>query len=383
VAFAQSIVDTLNARNFETAKAMMSQTFNFGYWESQGVSSTPDQAIESLRMNHLGATPLTSDAAKDLTTLLGGLNPYTIMGLDPAKSQALYVSGWGADGKQEAILYATGRADGSLYWYGVLVAPYGFVHPTSTPTPTPTSPPVALTGPYAVFGVAPGDVLNIRSQAGIGNPQLGSFPANAVNIMRTGPTASADGATWVEVQNPAGGTGWVNSYYLAEYVSPEVFCADGHVPALIEQLKQAVNQSNGALLGSLVSPTHGLKLNYWPSSSPVPYTSATAQTAFTDPQVREWGSGEGSGIVDTGTFAQIIQPQMIDVLNSPYQLNCNALSYGQTYTSVTTYASNNTPYYSVVKPPTTDMDWKVWLLRIEYVNGQPYLSGATHYVWAP
>jgi hypothetical protein len=36
-----------------------------------------------------------------------------------------------------------------------------------------------------------------------------------------------------------------------------------------------------------------------------------------------------------------------------------------------------------MKPPVTDFDWKVWLIRIEYVNGQPYLVGAVHYVWEP
>jgi photosystem II stability/assembly factor-like uncharacterized protein len=261
--------------------------------------------------------------------------------------------------------------------------PLPCVTPTNAPTQTPTPAPVTLTGPYAVVGVAPSDVLNIRSGAGIGNPPIDSFAPNAVNVMRTGPTASADNATWVEVQNPVGGTGWVNSYYLTEYVSHETFCADGRIASLIEQLKGAVNQSNGALLGSLVSPTHGLNLNYWASSETVHYSSAAAQSVFTDPQVITWGSGGGSGKVDTGTFAQVVQPEMIDVLNSAYQLNCDALSYGQSYTDVSRYAATPIRFYSVVKPPTTDLDWKVWLVRIEYVNGKPYVFGAVHYVWEP
>jgi len=144
-----------------------------------------------------------------------------------------------------------------------------------------------------------------------------------------------------------------------------------------------MTQSNGALFGSLVSPKHGMNLNYWPSSDTINYTSTTAQTVFTDPHVISWGSGGGSGIVDIGTFAQIVQPQWVDVLNSAYQLNCDALSYGQTYTNVWGYANTNIHYYSVVKPPTMVMDWKIWLIRIEYENGQPYLFGAVHYVWEP
>jgi hypothetical protein len=64
-----------------------------------------------------------------LIVLLGGFDPYAIMGLDPAKSQALFVSGWGLDSQGEAILYTTRLPDGSLYWDAVLIAPGGFVQP--------------------------------------------------------------------------------------------------------------------------------------------------------------------------------------------------------------------------------------------------------------
>ena len=104
----------------------MDETFGFAFWQSEGTSYTADQAIQQLQTNYLGATPLTPDPNKDLSTLLDGLNPYSIMGLDPNKSQALFVSGWGLDGKGEAILYTTRLADGSLYWHSVLVAPTGF-----------------------------------------------------------------------------------------------------------------------------------------------------------------------------------------------------------------------------------------------------------------
>jgi photosystem II stability/assembly factor-like uncharacterized protein len=129
-AFLQSIVDVLNARSFDVAKAKMDQTFTTGFWQSQGTTSTPDQEIAAFQNSYLGTTPLASNTTKDLTALLGGLNPYTIMGLDPAKSYALFVSGLGPNGTAEAIFYAVRRADGSLYWYGMLFAPTGFL-----PTP--------------------------------------------------------------------------------------------------------------------------------------------------------------------------------------------------------------------------------------------------------
>jgi len=124
--FGQTLVNELNARNFASVKAMMDQAFGFAFWQSQGFSNTPDEAIQQLQ-NYLGATPLTPNASQDLNALLGGLNPYAIMGLDPATSQGLFVTGWGLDGKGEAILYATRRPNGSLYWNSVLIAPSGFI----------------------------------------------------------------------------------------------------------------------------------------------------------------------------------------------------------------------------------------------------------------
>ncbi len=260
------------------------------------------------------------------------------------------------------------------------------VTPTFTPSPTPiaTQTQSALIGPYAVILVASNDVLNIRSGAGANNLLIGSFAYNATNVMRTGPLQQVAGATWAEVVLPDGvNKGWVNFKYLTEYVSHEAFCADTYVRMQIDLLRIAMRDSNGALLASLLSSKHGLNLNYWPSSTTVNYTSATVPAVFTDPQVINWGSGGGSGLDDKGTFAQIVQPQFVDVFNSAYELNCDALSFGQTYTNVVNYANSNIHFYSVVKPATNELDWKVWLIRIEYVNGAPYLFGAVHYVWEP
>ena len=133
--FGQSIVDALNTRNFDLAKNLMGQSFGFGFWQSEGISNTPDLAIQQLQNNYIGPnTHLIPDPSKDLVALLGGLNPYSIMGLDAANSQAFFVSGWGLDGKSEAILYVTRFAAGNLYWHSVLIAPGGFSPNISTET---------------------------------------------------------------------------------------------------------------------------------------------------------------------------------------------------------------------------------------------------------
>jgi hypothetical protein len=237
---AQNVVDTLNTRDFNTAKAYMNASFLFAFWQSKGTSYTPDLAIQQLQTNYLGATPLTSNPGKDLNALLGGLNPYSIVGLDPATSQVLFVSGWGLDGRGEALIYITSQADGSLYWHGVLIAPTGF-------SPSPST------------------------------------------------------------------------------ISHEAFCADTRVPLLLSQLKAGVNQSNGSLFSALVSPTHGLDVRLWAYADLVNFNAASVTNIFSDTTVYTWGGGP-SGIPDTGTFKDVIQPKFLEVLNAPnMETYCDSL----------------------------------------------------------
>ena len=193
----------------------------------------------------------------------------------------------------------------------------------------------------------------------------------------------ADGAEWVEVQKPDGGFGWVNSSYLTEYVTNQAFCADSRIPVLIEQLKGSMTQSNGDMFAGLIGPKHGAAINFWRDVSPVQYTPVTARSVFTDTTVYNWGSGPEAGPTGThGTFAQIVKPDLLDVFNSSYQLGCDNPSYAEMF--VNPWPHTNIHYYSILKPPTSDVfDWKVWLVGFEYVDGVPYLYGTVHYGWDP
>ncbi|HSJ88951.1 MAG TPA: CARDB domain-containing protein, partial [Anaerolineales bacterium] len=375
--FAQAVVNNLNTKNFDAAKSMMGQTFGMSFWQSEGNSYSPADAIQQLQTNYLGAsTILVSDPSRDLNTLLGGLNPYSIMALDPSTSQALFVSGWGLDGKGEAILYVTKRPDGTYYFDRVLIAPTGFAAP-ATPT---------LTGPYAVVRVALTDVLNIRSGAGTSDPVVGSFAPDAINVMRTGPTASADNMTWVEVQNPSGGTGWVNSYYLTDYVSHDAFCADSRIPILLEQLKGSVNQLNGDMLAAIVSPSNGVNVHLWRNAPSNNFDTTAARNIYISSDVLNWGTGAGQGGPDPvmGTFSEVIQPKLLEVFNDPnLQTYCDALTQLPSYPNMWPYGSIR--YYNLYKPgiPGIDLDFRSWLIGFEYINGEPYLHSMITIVWEP
>ncbi len=366
-AFAQQIVNTLNARNFDALPPLMDESLGFAYWQSQGTSYPSEQAIESLRTG-LTVT-LMPDASKDLNSLLDGLNPYSIMGLDPTKSYGLYFKGWGSSSQTEVILYVTQRSDGSLYWHSVLIAPYGF------------APPTTLIGPYAVVNVAVNDVLNIRAGAGVSQPIVGYFASDARDVMRTGPGSSADGAAWVEVRRNDGLTGWVNSYYLTEYVTHEAFCADTRILPLIEQLKQSMQQSNGSLLGPIVSPVHGVNMHLWAYGPGINFTQ-TAASIYTDTTVYNWGGGP-SGIPDTGTFNDKVKPKYLEVFNAPnMETYCDSLD--KVFNLSRPWPYPNIRYFNLYKPGSDQFfDFRTLLVGIEYINGQPYIYGMVTIIWEP
>ena len=275
-------------------------------------------------------------------------------------------------------LYRT--SDGGYTW--TLLSGSQPVPPTDTPVP-PTSTPAALIGPYAVIRVAEEDVLNIRAGAGVSHPIVGSFAWDAVNVMRTGPASLVDGAEWVEVQNPSGGTGWVNSSYLTEYVSHDAFCSDARVTATLQQLKTSMNQSDGLLLSQLISPQNGMRVHLWAYQPAVHFTPALALTAFTSAEIYNWGSGP-RGEPDYGTFAEIIQPRMLDTLNAPnMETYCDELT--RVFPLANPWHYRGIRFYHLYKPgtPGIDLDFRTWLVGFEYINGQPYIYGMVTIIWEP
>jgi hypothetical protein len=298
--FVQSIVNALNARDFVTARSSMDQSFMFAYWQSQGAPTPADQAIESLRTVHLSpGRLLIPDVNKDLSTLLGEFNPYTLMGLDPDSSRALFVSDWGLDGTDEALLYVTRRPDGSWYWYGVLIAKGGF-------------------------------------------------------------GATSDGVTH------------------------ETFCADTRIPALIEQLKASMNQSNGDMFAGIVSPLHGVDVRLWAYGPAANYSPTTARNVFTSTEIFAWGSGPAGGTeYGTGTFSQIIQPKVQEVLNAPnMETYCDDLT--KVFPLSNPWPYPNIRYYNLYKPASAAFfDFRTWLIGFEYIDGQPHLHSMVSIVWEP
>jgi len=242
-------------------------------------------------------------------------------------------------------------------------------------------------GPYAVIQVLAGDVLNIRSSPGKNKSVVGAFSATTTEVMRSGPSALIGDELWVEVEKPGGGVGWISSYFLTEHVSAETFCTDNRVTSLINELGVSLRTSDGILLGSLVSPNHGLDVRLWRYSQPINYDQIFAEWVFVSTYAHNWGPAPGSGEDEIGAFHDIILPLLLEVYNAGYTPLCNDPGNAAAFSlEPWPYEYTNINFINLYKPGTDqygEMDWRSWLAGVEYVQGRPYLFSLINFQWEP
>jgi hypothetical protein len=241
-------------------------------------------------------------------------------------------------------------------------------------------------GPYGVILVSPGDVINIRSAPGEGNPIKGSFTATDSTIMRTGPSFNIGGDLWVQVEKPGGNTGWVHAAFLTEYVAPATFCGDGRVNSLITSLGNAFTTGNGELLSSLVSPAHGMTVYLWRNGAGITFDREHAHWVFDSTFSHNWGMAPASGLETNGPFHTVVLPNLQDVFKANTSLTCNSLGKAPQYgLKPWPEVYTNINYYTVFKPgtPGVDLDWRYWLVGVEFVQGQPYVFALIQFAWEP
>jgi hypothetical protein len=267
--------------------------------------------------------------------------------------------------------------------------------PVTSPTVIEASPkPGSPSGPYAVILVAEGDVLNIRLGPGPAYAVAGIFTSTQTGIMRTGPSMKVGDNLWVEVQNPAGGNGWVNSAYLTETVATAAFCADTGINALLTAFSNAIRTSDGAALGPLASPAvhkdldgnsrTGVDVRLYRYANSVVFDQDHFRYVFESTYKHNWGSGP-SGMDDIGSFHQIILPLLVDVLTGSPVLTCNAAVHTSGLFQPWPYEYTNINFYEYFRPgtPGVDLDYNTFIIGVEYVQDQPYLFALIHYEWEP
>jgi hypothetical protein len=210
--FNQQLVDALNARNYDLLRVMMDDSFMLVSWRSEGVTYQTESAIQQLQTNYLNTTTMmVADPTKNLIELLGGVDPVSILGPDLGPVSPLYVSGFGADGKDEAVLYVVTLLDGSLYWHGLLYAKGGFAQaiPVTGPNPNTGSTPLVPVSPtpttevfptIAILSVVKNESVTIRANNFPANTKfdvlMGKSGINGVNGIKVESLNSKNGGTF-------------------------------------------------------------------------------------------------------------------------------------------------------------------------------------------
>jgi hypothetical protein len=186
----------------------------------------------------------------------------------------------------------------------------------------------------------------------------------------------------VPVMMPTTDTSAIVSTSTALPVAKDI-CTDPQVITLIDSLKNAMLNSDGALLKSLVSPD-GMEVRWVRYGSPITYSPDQAQFLFETSYEANWGAAPGSGEEKKGSFHDVIVPDLVKIFNTPYTLHCNEIKHGgASYDLRWPYSKDFYSVYDAGTEQNGNLDWHTWLVGIEYSNGKPYIYALMQFYWEP
>jgi hypothetical protein len=185
-------------------------------------------------------------------------------------------------------------------------------------------------------------------------------------------------------RSPPAATGTAASI-VPTAITSDAFCEDPAPRALIDAFKTAVLTSDGDLLGTLVSPSHGMDARLFRDGRVVNYDRPHASALFESSFQVNWGAAPGSGLETTGSFRELLLPDLRDVFKRDFALACNEIRVGgTTYVAAWPYAGID--FYSVYFPgsPAYDgLDWHTWLIGMDRVGPSAYLYAIMQFKWEP
>lgn len=253
--------------------------------------------------------------------------------------------------------------------------------PSSTTAPVTEPQPTVINlaqVPYALAWVSDIEPLAVRQPAGITSMAVASLASDQRGLTITGKTTLMGSSTWVEINLPEGGKGWIRDWNLTEDVPSSTFCEDIRIADLANQFIVAIRERDGGKLSELVSPKRGLIIrhDWWNPEVNLAYSSVPG--FFLDPTPINWGVNRDSELEIDGTIREVILPQLEDVFSIAPELNCNKLGAGSTARDAmwpSDYSNlNYISFYRAAPDPGSQLNWRTWALGIEYLEGQPYLT---------
>jgi hypothetical protein len=237
---------------------------------------------------------------------------------------------------------------------------------------------------YRVQFIEEDDILNVRSGPGVSYPIVDAYPLGTTGFKVTGPGQMVGNSRWLPIQHNEL-TGWVNSRFLVEAVSPQEFCADGDSKQIIDNLIEAIESRDSLLMAELVGDGRSLRIrrNWWNPEANL--DSDIIPEIFFSMQSYHWGVADGSGQAIEGTFNAIIKPLLDKNLLGASEIGCGTILHGGTAGLVqlpVEYEGIN--FYSLYRPAGAnefELEWGTWVVGIETWQGVYRLSFLVHYEW--
>jgi len=125
--FLPALIQALSAHETGKLQQWMTDPFLESTWRFNQSEISSDEAIYFLYADQLGTeNKLELVKEADLKTLMGGIDPLSIPGSESGVMYAYLVSGWGKDGRDEAILFITMEPADNLKWHGWMQIKGGF-----------------------------------------------------------------------------------------------------------------------------------------------------------------------------------------------------------------------------------------------------------------
>ncbi len=125
--FLPALIQALDSHDTANLQKWMTDSFLVSTWRDKQVFVSSTEALDKLFSDQLGAErhlELVKDV--DLKALMGGTDPVSIPGEESGVMYAYLVSGWGMDGKDEAILFIMMDPADNLKWEGWMQIKGGF-----------------------------------------------------------------------------------------------------------------------------------------------------------------------------------------------------------------------------------------------------------------
>jgi hypothetical protein len=126
-AMREQVVQAIAGKAMDQLHGMAADAMMVGVWRYFLGETTPDKALQVLYSDPqqagkgpavvAGKAPALA-ADVDLATLLGGKDPLSLPKPEWNAVDAFLATGWGPEGRDEAIIFLSGAPDGSLKWLG-------------------------------------------------------------------------------------------------------------------------------------------------------------------------------------------------------------------------------------------------------------------------